>query len=540
MPAEVRLLLVEDNPGDARLVWEALREARHTRFVVHRAGSLAEARRILAREPVEVVLLDLDLPDSWGCATVTELIRCAPGRAVVVQTGSATEETGLEAIKCGAQDYLVKGSFSPGTLERTLAYAIERKSIGEELRRAREREVAVSSRIQQSLLFGSPPADLRGIACAALAVPSEHVDGDFYDFMAYGDACVDILLGDVMGKGIPAALLGAATKSHFLRAHGRLLHARGGAGLPAPDEIVAAVSRSMVEELMRLESFVTLCYARVDAVAGVLRFVDCGHAKSVHYRAADRTCSLLDGVNMPLGFSRDDAYRSATVPVGPGDRILFYSDGLSEARDPAGEFFGPERIMDFLARNAGRPADATLPALVEAAAAFAGGRAFTDDLTCVLVALGAPPPGRTAALEAASALVELPRLRAFVADFCARAAVPPLGEEASAALQLAVNEAAVNVMKHAYEGRSDGRLALEAADEGDRVVVRLRHRGRGFRREEVAPPRFDGTAEGGFGVYIIEQSVDEVRYGPDGCGGHEIVLTKRKASQGGGSDGSAE
>jgi anti-sigma regulatory factor (Ser/Thr protein kinase) len=138
--------------------------------------------------------------------------------------------------------------------------------------------------------------------------------------------------------------------------------------------------------------------------------------------------------------------------------------------------------------------------------------------------------GEIVAMVTTSALEELARIRAFVAGFCSRRASPPLDGESVAALELAVNEAAVNVMKHAYAGRPDGRIDLEARDHGDRVVIRLFHRGKGFRRSDVAPPTFDLTADGGFGIYIIEQSVDEVRYGTDDHGNREIVLTKFKAA----------
>jgi len=383
----VQVLVIEDNPGDARLVREMLAEGRGSAFAMQWAQSLAEGRLFLADTGVDVVLLDLDLPDSWGNKTIEEIVKFAPGKPVVVLTGSTVEETGLEAIKYGAQDYLVKGSFTPATLERVINYAIERKSIGEELRCAREREVAISLRIQQTLLLGTPPDDIPGIEIAAFSVPSQQVDGDFYDFVRYGASCVDIIQGDVMGKGIPAALLGAAAKSYFLRAHSSLMYAGGCSGLPAPEAIIDQVNRYIVSDLMQLDSFITLCYARLDAEARTMQFVDCGHTKTVHYRAADKSCSLLGGVNMPLGFSRDDVYKTISIPFSPGDLFFFYSDGLTEARSPDGDFFGEERVMDIIAQHAGLPAEEINRMVCYSAASFVGSQNFSDDLTCVLVAI---------------------------------------------------------------------------------------------------------------------------------------------------------
>ena len=99
----------------------------------------------------------------------------------------------------------------------------DRKRAQEELARAREQEVEIGFKIQQTLLLEQPPQDLPGVRAAALTIPSQRIDGDFYDFFNHRDTCLDVIVGDVMGKGIPAALLGAATKSHFLQALSRLI-----------------------------------------------------------------------------------------------------------------------------------------------------------------------------------------------------------------------------------------------------------------------------------------------------------------------------
>ena len=99
----------------------------------------------------------------------------------------------------------------------------ERKRAQEELARAREQEVEIGFKIQQTLLLDQPPRDVPGVRVAALTIPSQRIDGDFYDFFKHRDDCLDVIVGDVMGKGIPAALLGAATKSHFLQALSRLI-----------------------------------------------------------------------------------------------------------------------------------------------------------------------------------------------------------------------------------------------------------------------------------------------------------------------------
>ena len=107
-----------------------------------------------------------------------------------------------------------------------------------ELEQAREREIEIGFRIQQTLLLDQPPADVPGLRVAALTIPSQRIDGDFYIFLRHSDESLDVIVGDVMGKGIPAALLGAATKSHFLRALSDLMALSKDGRLPEPKDIV--------------------------------------------------------------------------------------------------------------------------------------------------------------------------------------------------------------------------------------------------------------------------------------------------------------
>ena len=138
----------------------------------------------------------------------------------------------------------------------------ERKQAEEQAARAREQEVEIGFKIQQTLLLDQPPRDFPGARVAALTIPSQRIGGDFYDFFRHVDQCLDVIVGDVMGKGIPAALLGAASKSTFLQALSEIISLSDRGMLPKPEEVVTLARAKMVRQLISLESFVTLCYAR--------------------------------------------------------------------------------------------------------------------------------------------------------------------------------------------------------------------------------------------------------------------------------------
>jgi signal transduction histidine kinase len=136
----LRILLVEDNPGDARLIRETLRDADSLDFELQHADRLATALPLLAAHAADVVLLDLSLDDAHGLETVTRALAAAPGVPIVVLTGLDDETAAIQAVQAGAQDYLVKGQVEPGMLVRALRYAIERKRLEAERARLLEAE----------------------------------------------------------------------------------------------------------------------------------------------------------------------------------------------------------------------------------------------------------------------------------------------------------------------------------------------------------------------------------------------------------------
>jgi sigma-B regulation protein RsbU (phosphoserine phosphatase) len=453
-------------------------------------------------------------------------------------TSKDRREDIVAGLEAGADDYLIK-PFDPHELQarlrvgqRILDLQAALLSSLEKLAQAHQREAETGARIQQLLLLGQPPASFAGVRVAALTVPSQHIDGDFYDFFRHNARCLDIIVGDVMGKGVPAALLGAAIKSFLLRALSRLFAASVQGALPEPEDIVRLVHHKVTKQFINLNVFATLCYARFELDREQVTLVDCGHTKTVHFQQRTGKCQTLQGDNLPLGFSEQEVYQQVTFPIEKGDVLVFYSDGLTEARNAAGEFFGVERLMEVIETQNQLAPEQLINEIHRAVIVFAGeAETKADDLTCVVVSLKESEdesPLTRAQYTTTSHMSELTSIREFVCAFCRRAPAPLLAEARLGELELAVTEAASNVMRHAYHGRADQTIRLVADAFADRVVIQLFHHGTAFDPNLVRPPAFDGSREGGFGVYIIAHSVDEVRYTRDEWGENCIYLVKKR------------
>jgi len=402
----VRILIAEDEPIPRRLLTRTLESWGYD--VVVACDGRQAWEMLQGPDAPPLAVLDWMMPGMDGPELCRKIRADSDGRYVyvILLTSKDRPDELVSGMSAGADDYLTKPA-NPEELQarlragqRIIELQTELRARQEQLAAKHAQEMEIGTRIQETLLLGEVPSGMSGLSVSALTIPSEKISGDFYEFVEHDENCLDVIIGDVMGHGVPAALLGAATKAHLVRAvNGLLLTSR--TGRPSPQEIVASVHHVTAEHISDLAQFVTLCYARFDTARGELTFVDCGHVPTLHYRRDRDEVVGLKGHCVPLGIMGGREHCQDTIPLGPGDVLLFYSDGISEARNVDGEFFGEERIQALLAAEAGREPGEIQRLLQAELTTFVGGREITDDVTCVVVKMAPRPEQIVSAIPGA-------------------------------------------------------------------------------------------------------------------------------------------
>src|SRR6185437_8313771 len=261
------------------------------------------------------------------------------------------------------------------TLAAQIAIAIENARLYEQIARQErrlERDLAMARELQFRLLPQSRPK-LDNLEIAAKFSPARAIGGDLYDFLSYSNSRTAIAIGDISGKGAPAAIY-AALVSGILRSHAPME--------PAPAEMLAAVNYSLAER--RIEGqFVSLIYAVWDDVNSTLQVSNSGLPRPVYCHKGKT--QLIEATGLPLGLFDDAEYDEFTFQAEPEDIFVFFSDGILDATNKAGDLFGRTRLEKIIAECSGNSAESMVKSIFKAAADHASGVETFDDETVVAI-----------------------------------------------------------------------------------------------------------------------------------------------------------
>ena len=368
-----------------------------------------------------------------------------------------------------------------------------------DLDKQRERvagELKVATGIQMSMVPKTFPPfpDRDDLDMAATIVPAKEVGGDLYDFFIR-DEKLFFCVGDVSGKGIPAALVMAVTRTTF-----RNLSARE----DSPGRIVRMMNDSL-SSMNESNMFVTFFCGVLDLTNGQLRYCNAGHNPPMTLTDAIRPLPVVP--NLPLGIMEGIDFQEQEMLFRYDDALFLYTDGLTEAENAVHEQFGEERME--LALHGRKSAQAHLANIKQEVAGFVGDAPQSDDLTILFIHY--VPSTRRLVLQ--NNIEQVSGLPAFVEDAVKASKLAP---EMADSLNLALEEAVVNVINYAYPEGTTGDVIIDAAVTESAITFTIIDGGKPFDPTASAEVDINAGVEdrpvGGLGIHLVRQIMDEVRY----------------------------
>jgi sigma-B regulation protein RsbU (phosphoserine phosphatase) len=233
-----------------------------------------------------------------------------------------------------------------------------------------------AARQVQQILFPRQAPFCPGFDIAGVSYPADETGGDYYDYIPSCDGCLDVVIGDVSGHGLPAALLMSSTRA-YLRALALANLCLG--------EVLATANRALAADT-EIDRFITLLYVRVSPAALSLRYLSAGHPTGYVLSRDGQVRATLESISAPLGiFAEEEFPESGDITLQRGDTLLFMTDGVTEVCAPDGRSFGEDRALEIIRQNQTRPAHETLDALYDAVKEFAACATLEDDFTAIVI-----------------------------------------------------------------------------------------------------------------------------------------------------------
>lgn len=402
-----------------------------------------------------------------------------------------------------------------------VANLVKQQKVETQQRERIEQELRVAALIQQTLLpkeLPSPP----GWQIDAYYRPARAVGGDFYDFIPLADGRLGFVVGDVTDKGVPAALVMATTRSHLRAAAQRS---------STPGAVLADANEILVEEIPP-GMFVTCLFGVLDVDSGEVVFANAGHNLPYVRRSGD--VIELRATGMPLGLMPGMKYDEVTATLGAGEVMLLSSDGIVEAHGPGGEMFGFETVQSTVGQA---PDDDVIGHLLERFDAFVGtDHEPEDDVTLVSIRRAA------GAAESAAVFAGSEDAPVILADFAVpseegteRRIMERVAEAVEAygfpadrleRFKTAVAEAAMNAIEHGNDSDPSLDVHVQVKAQHDTITVAIRDEGGGSGPVAAETPDIEAKLAGeqkprGWGLFLIEKMVDEMRTHDDGT--HHVI-----------------
>ncbi len=351
--AHKTILVVDDTPINIGVISGALKDSFTTKVATSGEKALAIAS---AKDKPDLILLDILMPEMDGYEVCRRLKADPDTRdlPVIFLTSQTEAEDETKGFEVGAVDYIHKPFSAAVVKARVRTHLMLREAHAQIARQLVEinTELEMARQIQLSILPSSTPK-ITGMDIVARYIPMTSVAGDFYDFIVVDEKHLGILIADVSGHGLPAALI-ASMLQVALTAQAR--------HVSEPGKVLAGLNQALCGKFQH--NFVTAAYVYVDLEKNIMNYGGAGHPPLLLWRKSTGSASQLLENGLVMGQFEEATYDSLQVPVEAGDRFVLYTDGILETANPAQEEFGTDRFMQFMDTNNKLPAGPFADALL--------------------------------------------------------------------------------------------------------------------------------------------------------------------------------
>jgi len=513
--AKFTILAVDDTPENLDVVKGIL----GSQYIVKVAINGQMALKIVEKQPPDLVLLDIMMPGMSGYEVCEQLKANPDTRHIPVIFLTAMEQTSDEAsgFELGAADYITKPVNSPILEARVKTHLALKQSMDElqqayaVINRQKERmqdELNVGHDIQMSMLpLVFPPFPERNeFSINALLKPAREVGGDFYDFFFISKDELCLVIGDVSGKGVPGALFMAVT---------RTMIKSSAMGDRSPASIVTRVNDELSADNPQC-MFVTLFVGIVNVKTGGFRFTNAGHNPPYIIQEQGALVCLDQRDGPIIGAVGGIAYKENELSFSHNDILLLFTDGVTEAMDPAGELYLESRLEEFLDKQQALSTDKLVTEALDAVEEFAAEAEQADDITLLAFSLDIEPEETVhyqLELEARADLTEIERINQ---EFSVFADQHDLGAAVVQKVSIALDDLLNNVISYGFDD-NEGHVIQITVDYADgRLEITIRDDGMPFNPFEQAQPDTALSVRdrkiGGLGVLLVTELMNDVSY----------------------------
>jgi len=351
-----------------------------------------------------------------------------------------------------------------------------------------------------------PFPDRKEFDIYATLIPAREVGGDFYDFFFIDDQRLCFAIGDVSGKGVPASLFMALTKTMF--------RATGGRQNATAETILSRLNTEICRDNDSC-MFVTVFCAILDVRTGQVEYSNAGH--NLPYVLSDGAVTALTNTGgMALGVTDSVNFNAGRIVLKPGDHLVLYTDGVTEAMDRDEELFSEGRLETTLQSVKGRSSKEVIERITKDVQHFAAGAPQSDDITLLVLGYAGgigPTEQRELSLLLKNDLAELQRLNQLVTEFSEQRGIPP---ELAYRINLVLEETVTNVISYGYDDRLEHEISVRLSWLNPWIEIEIEDDGRPFNPLEAPSPDMEKPLVerqiGGLGIHLVRKMMDELEY----------------------------